>query len=421
MKNITFHNTFTPDGAPKPVVYNQVISLGAGVQWHEAYDAVHAHGRVIVGGLTPGASVGAAGGWLQGGGHSALSPKYGLGVDNAIEITVVTSSGAYLITNQFQNPDLFWALRGGGGGTYGIVTSVTYQTHPSTPLIAAFFSTHVNTTVNNASASTPSPVLNQLFTEFVRVTPALSDGGWAGYATIVPGPPTNAPSLRFFYIAPDISWEVANATLNLFFAFAQNLSAHSSVENGGALSIDVATSFPVDSFYSLYELIFTNETGQVGAPVEIASRLLPRKLIEDDYHKVADTILSLPFPDFFLLGGGAVSKVKPSSAGLNPAWREALIHTVVASTWQEGASADEINGALNNLKQYVTTLHDLAPSSGAYFNEASLYEINPQYTFFGDHYHKLEAIKAKYDPIDLFVVAEGVGSNKWDRSLTCRT
>ena len=56
-----------------------VITLGAGVQWHEAYDAAYAHNRVLVGGLSPDVSVGAAGGWIQGGGHSALSPKYGLG------------------------------------------------------------------------------------------------------------------------------------------------------------------------------------------------------------------------------------------------------------------------------------------------------------------------------------------------------
>jgi FAD/FMN-containing dehydrogenase len=55
------------------------MTLGAGVQWHEAYDAVQARGRVLVGGLSAAGSVGAAGGWLLGGGHGALSPSYGLG------------------------------------------------------------------------------------------------------------------------------------------------------------------------------------------------------------------------------------------------------------------------------------------------------------------------------------------------------
>ena len=63
------------------------ITLGTGVQWHEAYDAVDQIGRMMVGGTLDG-SVGAAGGWLQGGGHSALSPAYGLGM--AITIVLFT-------------------------------------------------------------------------------------------------------------------------------------------------------------------------------------------------------------------------------------------------------------------------------------------------------------------------------------------
>ena len=49
-----------------------------------------------------------------------------------------------------------------------------------------------------------------------------------------------------------------------------------------------------------------------------------------------------------------------------------------------------------------------------------MFESNPKYTFFGDHYDKLKAIKDIYDPVGLFVVREGVGSDNWDGSLNCR-
>jgi hypothetical protein len=55
------------------------VTLGAGVQWHEAYDAIEAYDRLVVGGHSIGGSVGAAGGWVLGGGHIALSPTFGLG------------------------------------------------------------------------------------------------------------------------------------------------------------------------------------------------------------------------------------------------------------------------------------------------------------------------------------------------------
>ena len=61
-------------------IYLSAVTLGAGVQWHEAYDSANQQGRFIVGGLSSGASVGAAGGWVMGGGHSAFSPKFGLGI-----------------------------------------------------------------------------------------------------------------------------------------------------------------------------------------------------------------------------------------------------------------------------------------------------------------------------------------------------
>ena len=55
------------------------VTLSAGIQWHEAYDPIEAYGRLVVGGHSIGGSVGAAGGWVLGGGHSALSPTFGLG------------------------------------------------------------------------------------------------------------------------------------------------------------------------------------------------------------------------------------------------------------------------------------------------------------------------------------------------------
>ena len=55
------------------------ITVHAGVQWQEAYNAANASGRMIVGGVAAGGSVGAAGGWVLGGGQSLVSPVYGLG------------------------------------------------------------------------------------------------------------------------------------------------------------------------------------------------------------------------------------------------------------------------------------------------------------------------------------------------------
>lgn len=66
-------------------------------------------------------SVGVAGGFAMGGGHGPLGPKYGLAVDNVLQFRIVTADGTVRVANSAQNTDLFYALRGGGGGVFGVV------------------------------------------------------------------------------------------------------------------------------------------------------------------------------------------------------------------------------------------------------------------------------------------------------------
>jgi FAD/FMN-containing dehydrogenase len=71
--------------------------------------------------------VSVAGGWAQAGGHSQFSMEYGLGADNVLEYKVVTADGNLTVANAVTNPDLFWALRGGGAGTWGVVVEATFK------------------------------------------------------------------------------------------------------------------------------------------------------------------------------------------------------------------------------------------------------------------------------------------------------
>jgi hypothetical protein len=181
----------------------------------------------------------------------------------------VTSTGEHLTTNSHKYPDLYWALRGGGGGTYGIVTSVTYRTHPSLPLTAVYFS----------ASSTNNATVKKLFTEFVRIQPDISDAGFGGYAT------ASTNSLNWFYIAPNVSQAQANQTLDPFFTFSRNL-----VSEG--LNVSTAFTKPFDSFYSWYNSLDLASTDLIGLSVEYASRLIPRQSVESNYEGLAEVILN---------------------------------------------------------------------------------------------------------------------------------
>jgi hypothetical protein len=122
-----------------PSYSGKAVKMGAGVEVAESYAFAQKHGLVSVGGDCP--TVGVAGGYTQGGGgHGPGVSKFGLGADQALEWEVVTGTGEILIANRETNQDLHWALSGGGGGTYGVVSSLTVKVYPDLVSSAATLS-----------------------------------------------------------------------------------------------------------------------------------------------------------------------------------------------------------------------------------------------------------------------------------------
>lgn len=127
LRDIRLHDAFRPAGAPAGFSGIPAVSIGAGCLWGEVYRKVSVeHGRYVQGGgcLTVGVA-----GLVQGGGFGSLSKQFGTGAANLLEAEVVTADGRTRVANRWQEPDLFFALRGGGGGTFGVVTRLTMRTH----------------------------------------------------------------------------------------------------------------------------------------------------------------------------------------------------------------------------------------------------------------------------------------------------
>jgi len=108
---------------------DETVTVEAGVRNGDVKEQSQHRGRFWLGGGCP--SVGAAGGLPLAGGYGDFSRTYGSLADNMISASVVLADGSLVVANADSNPDLFWALRGGGGGTFGVVASMTYRTWPA--------------------------------------------------------------------------------------------------------------------------------------------------------------------------------------------------------------------------------------------------------------------------------------------------
>ena len=113
----------------------RTATVGAGAQLIDVYAGLAAQGATIPAGSCP--SVGVSGVTL-GGGMGLAARAFGMTLDNVVGLKVVTADGRIRTVNKQSNPDLFWALRGGGGGNFGVVTQFTFNVHPL-PSSAAYF------------------------------------------------------------------------------------------------------------------------------------------------------------------------------------------------------------------------------------------------------------------------------------------
>ena len=130
-------------------VGNGTATIGAGAKLADVYDQLTAQGVAIPSGTC--STVGIAG-ITMGGGIGIVDRAYGLTCDNLISAQVVTADGKIVTCDASNEPDLFWALRGGGGGNFGIVTSFTFKTHTTSDITVGIASFSMDDTVKVMAA-----------------------------------------------------------------------------------------------------------------------------------------------------------------------------------------------------------------------------------------------------------------------------
>jgi hypothetical protein len=383
----------------------KAIKMGAGVQGFEAMAAAQSQGLVVVGGECP--TVGVSGGYTQGGGHSALSTSFGLAADQALEWEVVTASGNLVTASRTQNTDLYWALSGGGGGTYGVVVSLTAKAHPDAVVSGASLIFY--------SSTTTSDVFYDAVEAFHFLLPGIVDAG----AMVV-----YYFSNAFFEISALTAYSKTEAEVEAI--MSPLLAALDKLSITYSLSYSQSPTY-VDHYNTYFgPLPFGNI--EVGI-AQYGGRLIPRSTILNHNSDLTSTVRNITENGVLFIGVGLnVSSHAITSGASNavlPAWRTALVHATLTTPWNFTTPWSEMI-ALQDKMTYETIpqIEAVTPGSGAYMNEADFRQPNWQEDFFGENYDKLQSIKEKWDPSHLFYALTAVGSNRWTVAADgrmCRT
>lgn len=348
--------------------------------------------------LTQKQTVGVMGGYILGGGHSPLSSLYGMAADHVLGFEIITPTGEFTTANTTNYPDLFWALRGGGGSTFGVVTSVTIKVYKDMPVTTASWSLD-STKIGKDKfwAATKA---------FVDLCIHHADNGTYSYFTLAP----NGKDFSFVmqpFFAPNQTAKQVNSLLGTYLSRLT------------ALNIPFSPNVTeYKGFYPAWQAQFPLEP-QSDVQTAFGSRLFPRSNFASEtgrnitFNTLKDTVEGGQTVLAFNMAPTLAKGGNPDNA-VNPAWRNSLLHAITGRRWDVKSTKTDILAARKSFTNgTMQKWRDISPGSGSYLNEADRLEPNWQQSFWGDKYAKLLEIKKNYDKKDVFWAVNAVGSEGW--------
>jgi FAD/FMN-containing dehydrogenase len=429
LSDIALHDAFVPQGAAGKTDAVPAVTVGAGAIWMHVYGAV----TTEAGGYVQGGGCGTVGvaGLVQGGGFGTYSKRFGTAGASLLEAEVVTADGSIRTVNAWQDPDLYWALKGGGGGGFGVVTRLTLRTWD---LPASFGS------VSIAIEAKSDDAYRRLLARFVSFyATSLFNPHWGDLVRAMPGRRLdigmNFQGLQQAEAAeiwrPFFAWIAEqndlSATAPAVFAgpgryrwddamlerFVPNTIRRDDRTNAPAANFFWAANLPetghvIHDFQSLWlpsELLTPERQGALVEAFLAASR---HWTIEMHFQK---GLAGAP-PDVI-----AATLDTP----INPEVTQAFMLAIVASEGPPGFKGllghepDEAQAKRDatRITAAIAELRKVAPEAGCYVAESSYFLQNWQRDYWGSNYPRLLSVKARYDPEGLFFVRHGVGSEDW--------
>ncbi len=431
MRAITLHDAFVGQGCAGIQAPQPAVTIEAGAMWADAYHAVTTQaGRYVQGGGCT--TVGVAG-LVQSGGFGSFSKNYGTAAAGLLEAEIVTADGAVLIANACTNPDLFWGIKGGGGGSLGVVTRLTLRTR-ELPQYFGGTSARIK-----AASATAFRALIERFVDFYAEH--LLNPHWGEHIKLAPG-----HTLTISMVSQGLDSAQAQAVWQPFFDWISKsprdyvLVETPSVGSGlarhwwdvayrkqhspGSMIADPRPGAPP------WHAWWRGDGGQVGVFwYAYQSIWLPDTLLEKpSRRRLTDALLAasshwevqLHF-NKGLAGAPAAEIAAARDTVTNPAMLNAFALAIIAAGGPPPlpgnpfhAPADSaVREQVARVTASAVALRSIAPHSGAYVAESNYFDTDWQRSFWGSNYPRLAEVKRKYDPEGLFFVHHGVGSDDW--------
>jgi FAD/FMN-containing dehydrogenase len=431
MREIVLHDNFVPQGASEGTKGLAAVSVGAGCIWMDVYHKVTVEsGRYVQGGGC--ATVGVAG-LLQSGGFGSFSKHYGMAAASLLEAEIVTADGAIRIVNQYKDADLYWAIKGGGGGSFGVVTRLTLKTHDLPEffggvhikvkaksdeaykkLIANFVAFYKNSLFNphwgEQAKLGPNNVL-----EISMVSHGLSkkesEQVWQPFLDSVRSSPELelSPNLFIEVLEPrywwDAEWRRKNYPKTIVADSRSGASPNHVFWEGDQGQVSV--------FWHGYESTWLPEHLLFGNEQEM--------LVDALYSSSRTWCLELHFNKG--LAGAPEEAVRAArDTATNPAVLDAFALAIIAGGERAFPSIPshkpKLKSAREDAANIAKAMHELrkvVPRAGSYVSESNYFERSWQDAYWGSNYQQLLSVKNRYDPDCLFFVHNGAGSEQWDK------
>jgi FAD/FMN-containing dehydrogenase len=430
MNSATVHDDFVARGCSGKQSPQPAVTVGAGALWADAYEMVTTRaGRYVQGGGCR--TVGVAG-LVQGGGFGSWSKGFGTAAGGLIEAELITTDGVVRVVNECQYPDLFWAIKGGGGGTFGVVTRFTLRTHDLPEYLGA-----VATSIRADSDGAYRALIAEAMSFYAK---NLFNAHWG--EKFVFG---RQNTLGINMLCQDLSPSQVENIWAPFFAWVR---ARKEYSFGGELQVLVvpAQRFWDPAYMNAHLPGVALMDDRAGAPPYHAfwrdnrdesgqslyayqSAWLPATLLEPSRQPaLVDAIFasSRQWGSEFhfnkgLAGASAKGIAAVRDTSTNPQVLDAFALAIIGANGPPdypgmpgpGIDVARARNARAQVAKAMGELLKVAPSAGAYVNESDYFQADWQRAFWGTSYPKLLAIKRRYDPEGLFFVHHGVGSEDW--------